>query len=59
MLCLVGDVAAEVPPDNAVPSGVVLLVKLLKRVKRMTAIRVQVTLYGLDGFILYRGHAQP
>lgn len=31
MLCLVGDVAAEVPPDDAVPGGVVLLVKLLKK----------------------------
>lgn len=30
MLGLVGDVAAEVPPDNAVPGGVVLLIKLLK-----------------------------
>uniref|UniRef100_A0A3Q1B2E7 Dynein light chain n=1 Tax=Amphiprion ocellaris TaxID=80972 RepID=A0A3Q1B2E7_AMPOC len=29
MLRLVGDVAAEVPPDDAVPGGVVLLVKLL------------------------------
>uniref|UniRef100_A0A8C4ICU8 Dynein light chain n=1 Tax=Dicentrarchus labrax TaxID=13489 RepID=A0A8C4ICU8_DICLA len=25
MLCLVGNVAAEVPPDDAVPGGVVLL----------------------------------
>ena len=31
VLRLVGDVAAEVPPDDAVPGGVVLLVKLLKR----------------------------
>lgn len=29
MLCLVSDVAAEVPPDDAVPGGVVLLVELL------------------------------
>ena len=34
MLCLVGDVAAKVPPDNAVPGGVVLLVKFLKKVKK-------------------------
>lgn len=30
MLCLMGDVAAEVPPDDAVPGGVILLVELLK-----------------------------
>lgn len=30
MLCLVGDVAAEVSPDDAVPGRVVLLIKLLK-----------------------------
>lgn len=30
MLCLVGDVAAEIPSDDAVPGGVILLVKLLK-----------------------------
>lgn len=29
VLCLVSYVAAEVPPDNAVPGGVVLLVELL------------------------------
>ena len=34
MLCLVGDVAAKVPPDDAVPGGVVLLVKFLKKVKK-------------------------
>lgn len=34
MLRLVGDVAAEVPPDNAVPGGVVLLIKLLKQVQK-------------------------
>lgn len=33
MLCLVGDVAAEVPTDNAVPGGVILLVKFLKKIK--------------------------
>lgn len=31
VLRLVGDVAAEVPPDDAVPGGVILLVKLLKK----------------------------
>lgn len=31
MLRLMGDVAAKVPPNDAVPGGVVLLVKLLKR----------------------------
>lgn len=31
VLRLVGDVAAEVPSDDAVPGGVVLLVKLLKK----------------------------
>uniref|UniRef100_A0A3Q2GNE4 Uncharacterized protein n=1 Tax=Cyprinodon variegatus TaxID=28743 RepID=A0A3Q2GNE4_CYPVA len=30
MLCLVSDVAAKVPPNDAVPGWVVLLVKLLK-----------------------------
>lgn len=30
MLCLVGHIAAEVPPNNAVPCRVVLLVKLLQ-----------------------------
>lgn len=30
MLGLVGDIAAEVPPHDAVPGGVVLLIKLLK-----------------------------
>lgn len=34
MLCLVGDVAAKVPPDDAVPGGVVLLVKFLKKFKK-------------------------
>uniref|UniRef100_A0A3Q1KD14 Uncharacterized protein n=1 Tax=Anabas testudineus TaxID=64144 RepID=A0A3Q1KD14_ANATE len=34
MLCLMGDVAAEVPTDNAVPGGVILLVKLLKKNKQ-------------------------
>lgn len=34
MLCLVGDIAAKVPPNDAVPGGIVLLVKLLKEVKR-------------------------
>lgn len=34
MLCLVGDVAAEVPPDDAVPGGVILLVKFLKKSKK-------------------------
>lgn len=40
MLCLVGDVAAEVPPDDAVPGGVVLLVKLLERVETVTDVRL-------------------
>lgn len=31
MLRLVGDVAPEVPPDDAVPGGVILLVKLLEK----------------------------
>lgn len=30
MLGLVGDIAAEVPPHDAVPGGIVLLIKLLK-----------------------------
>lgn len=34
MLRLVSDVAAEVPPDDAVPGGIVLLIKLLKDTKR-------------------------
>lgn len=33
MLCLVSHVAAEVPPNNAVPRGVVLLVKLLQGIQ--------------------------
>lgn len=31
VLCLVGDVTAKVPPHDAVPGGVVLFVKLLKK----------------------------
>lgn len=34
MLRLVGHVAAEVPPDDAVPGGIVLLVKLLKNTQK-------------------------
>lgn len=43
MLCFVGDVAPEVPTDNAVPGGVILLVKLLKKkvVKREKLIKIQ------------------
>lgn len=41
MLCLVGDVAAEVPPDDAVPGGVILLVKLLKKVKRRRFVKTK------------------
>lgn len=41
VLRLVSDVAAEVPPDDAVPGGVVLLVKLLKRMNRRRIIRLE------------------
>uniref|UniRef100_A0A3Q0RJ33 Uncharacterized protein n=1 Tax=Amphilophus citrinellus TaxID=61819 RepID=A0A3Q0RJ33_AMPCI len=62
MLRLVSDVAAEVPPNDAVPGGVVLLVKLLKRVKRRRMIRFKwlqscnvllyvVLLHGLGGTV--------
>lgn len=34
MLRLVGDIAAEVPPHNAVPGGVVLLIKFLKKIQK-------------------------
>lgn len=41
MLRLVGDVAAEVPPDNAVPGGIVLLIKLLKDTQKEKFIQDQ------------------
>ena len=34
MLCLVGDVAAKVPPDDAVPGGIIFLVKFLQKIRR-------------------------
>uniref|UniRef100_A0A3B4U9Y8 Uncharacterized protein n=1 Tax=Seriola dumerili TaxID=41447 RepID=A0A3B4U9Y8_SERDU len=46
MLCLVGDVAAEVPPNDAVPGGVVLFVKLLCNV-----LLYVVLLHGLGGTV--------
>uniref|UniRef100_A0A3B3Y4P3 Uncharacterized protein n=1 Tax=Poecilia mexicana TaxID=48701 RepID=A0A3B3Y4P3_9TELE len=56
MLRLMGDVAAKVPPNDAVPGGVVLLVKLLKRDKGrgLTAGNVLlyvVLLHGLGGTV--------
>lgn len=41
MLRLVGDVAAEVPPDNAVPGGIVLLIKLLRDTQKEKFIQDQ------------------
>lgn len=38
MLCLVGDVAAKVPPDDAVPGGIIFLVKFLKKIKRQQSV---------------------
>lgn len=50
MLRLMGDVAAEVPPDDAVPGGVVLLVKLLLDVGCNVLLYV-VLLHGLGGTV--------
>lgn len=41
MLCLVGDVAAKVPPDNAVPGGVIFLVKLLRRFEKRKLVNIK------------------
>lgn len=41
MLRLVGHVAAKVPPDDAVPGGIVLLVKLLKNTQKKKGIQDQ------------------
>lgn len=41
MLGLVCDVAAEVPPDDAVPGGVILLVKLLGKRKKKIKMSVK------------------
>lgn len=48
MLRLVGDVAAEVPPDDAVPGGIVLLIKLLEdtqkeKIKRDQSFNAMIT----------------
>uniref|UniRef100_A0A3B4GKP9 Uncharacterized protein n=3 Tax=Haplochromini TaxID=319058 RepID=A0A3B4GKP9_9CICH len=53
MLCLVGDVAAEVPPDNAVPSGVVLLHPLLSHLLDVgcNVLLYVVLLHGLGGTV--------
>uniref|UniRef100_A0A3Q1FZK7 Uncharacterized protein n=1 Tax=Acanthochromis polyacanthus TaxID=80966 RepID=A0A3Q1FZK7_9TELE len=56
MLRLVGDVAAEVPPDDAVPGGVVLLVKLLSIPSHLLDVGCNVLLYvvllhGLGGTV--------
>uniref|UniRef100_A0A3B5LZM8 Uncharacterized protein n=1 Tax=Xiphophorus couchianus TaxID=32473 RepID=A0A3B5LZM8_9TELE len=56
MLRLVGDIATKVPPNDAVPGGVVLLVKLLKRDegRGLTAGNVLlyvVLLHGLGGTV--------
>lgn len=50
MLCLVGDVAAEVPPDDAVPGGVILLVKFLLDIGCNVLLYV-VLLHGLGGTV--------
>lgn len=56
VLRLVGDVAAEVPPDNAVPGGIVLLIKLLEDTQSGEFIqdqRFNVTIPTLANFILH------
>uniref|UniRef100_A0A3P9NX38 Uncharacterized protein n=1 Tax=Poecilia reticulata TaxID=8081 RepID=A0A3P9NX38_POERE len=56
MLRLMGDVAAKVPPNDAVPGGVVLLVELLKRrrgerINGSNVLLYVVLLHGLGGTV--------
>ena len=41
MLGLVSHVTAKVPPDDAVPGGVILLVKLLKKTRRRNVVKTK------------------
>lgn len=50
MLCLMGDVAAKVPPDDAMPGGVILLIKLLFDVGCDVLLYI-VLLHGLGGTV--------
>lgn len=46
VFCLVCHIAAKVPPNDAVPRGVVLFVKLLQ--KKMTIIKIQLSQFFIN-----------